>query len=399
LPDRLVWPPRKEDLERMYLGQRLSAMKIAEAYGLRYASPKTAESTVLYHLRRNGIPRRDPAEHVRKVTQEMVDEWAKRYEAGASLKQIAAGSVDAVTVWEHLRKRGIVLRDKVEAQIKAVSKYERWPFDGDGEEEAFLVGLRYGDLNVVEHGRAIRVRLSTTHPDMAGLFRLLFSRYGHVHEYPRRNRLVGYEWTYECDLDQSFRFLLDKPPISELEKMGDAQFMSFLAGLFDAEGTIYMHNKRGRHNPEISLVNTEGPLIDLVFHRLRRLGYAANERWATQKHDRMGITGEGVIGRVIIWKFKEVQRLLGVLPLRHQEKVAKARVVQKLKFGVPDRKQLEVLSEWESLKSLIRSSRGEFIRAAAVELGKRESRQESSDSFRQIEENTSLDASRKPRMG
>ncbi len=62
----LVWPPRKEDLERLYLGERLSASRIARAYGLRYASAKTAESTMLYHLKRNGIPRRDAAAHVRK---------------------------------------------------------------------------------------------------------------------------------------------------------------------------------------------------------------------------------------------------------------------------------------------------------------------------------------------
>jgi len=35
-------------------------MKIAKMYGPRYASSKTAESTILYHLKRNGIKRRDP---------------------------------------------------------------------------------------------------------------------------------------------------------------------------------------------------------------------------------------------------------------------------------------------------------------------------------------------------
>jgi hypothetical protein len=49
-----AWPPKKEDLEDLYLGRRLSAMKIAKVYGLEYDSPKTAESTVLYHLRRLG---------------------------------------------------------------------------------------------------------------------------------------------------------------------------------------------------------------------------------------------------------------------------------------------------------------------------------------------------------
>ncbi len=57
---RLSWPPSAEDLARLYLEQKLSASKIAKAYGLKYASAKTAESTILYHLKRNGISRRDP---------------------------------------------------------------------------------------------------------------------------------------------------------------------------------------------------------------------------------------------------------------------------------------------------------------------------------------------------
>ena len=91
---RLAWPPLAEDLKRLYLEQKLSASKIATAYGLKYASAKTAESTILYHLKKNGISRRDPAAHIRKVTETMVDEWIVRYQKGESLKQIAGDAVD-----------------------------------------------------------------------------------------------------------------------------------------------------------------------------------------------------------------------------------------------------------------------------------------------------------------
>jgi len=98
---KLIWPPTKEDLLRLYVKQRLSARRIAKLNGLKYASEKTAESTVLYHLKRNGIERRDPVEHIRKVTEGMVDEWAKRYERGESMKQIAGSQVSPVTVFTH----------------------------------------------------------------------------------------------------------------------------------------------------------------------------------------------------------------------------------------------------------------------------------------------------------
>src|SRR2546430_3410028 len=141
-------------------------MKIATVYGLKYPSPKTAESTVLHHLKKNGIGRRDCAEHVRKVTTAMVDEWVVRYQAGESLKQIAGGEVSPVTVFDQLHKRGLQLRDKVEAQIKAVTKHKRTPFAGDTKEKAYLVGLTIGDFYVQRHGRANPGRVGTTHPQM-----------------------------------------------------------------------------------------------------------------------------------------------------------------------------------------------------------------------------------------
>ena len=79
---KLVWPPLADDLKRLYLVEKLSASRIASVYGLRYASAKTAESTILYHLKRHGISRRDPVAHLKKVTETMVDDWIDRYRKG-----------------------------------------------------------------------------------------------------------------------------------------------------------------------------------------------------------------------------------------------------------------------------------------------------------------------------
>ncbi|MBI3841075.1 MAG: hypothetical protein HY297_03855, partial [Thaumarchaeota archaeon] len=243
---KLVWPPTKEDLQRLYLVERLSAAKIARVYGLKYASEKTAESTVLYHLNRNGIVRRDKAEHIKKIIEEMVEEWINRYQEGESLKQIAGASVDPVSVWNHLRKKGVKLRDKVEAQIEAVTKHQKTSFHGNLIEKAYIIGLRVGDLNAVRHGRAIRARVSTTHPAMMELFTGIFADYGYVHKYPKKTPLTEWEWSLECDLDSSFEFLLD--PAAEFRWIFEsgAFFIAFLAGFFDADGSVYYHRKRAR---------------------------------------------------------------------------------------------------------------------------------------------------------
>jgi hypothetical protein len=242
-PERLVWPPLAEDLKRLYLDQKLSASKIAAVYGLKYANAKTAESTILYHLKRNGISRRDPAAHIRKVTETMVDEWVVRYQQGESLKQIAGTSVNAVTVFNHLHRRGLQLRDKVDAQIEAVSKFEKIPFSGDRHEMAYLIGLSIGDFASTRHGRAVRVRLGTTHPAMSRLFRNLFEKHGPIYEYPHKSDLTAFEWSLDCDLDSSFNFLLDLKEAASLMIAQEDLFLDFLAGFFDAEGSIYYHSK------------------------------------------------------------------------------------------------------------------------------------------------------------
>ncbi len=367
MTEGLAWPPTKEDLERMYLVEKLSAAKIAKAYGLKYANEKTAESTVLYHLKRKGITRRDKADHIRKVTSEMVDVWVGRYEAGESLTEIAGDEVDSVTVWNHLKKRNVVLRDKIEAQIAAVTKYERKPFTGDGVERAYLMGLRYGDLDVVRHGRSIRVRLSTTHQDMANLFESLFSPYGHVSRYPRESQFTGYEWTLECDLEDSFDFLLAKPNIGEIEALQEEEFRSFLAGFFDAEGTIYLHWKQSGYAPELYITNSNLELLSCLKERLEQLCFSPNLRKSRQKAGRLGGLPAGTIYRIHVWRIDEVARLLTLITLRHPEKVAKSRVVLELVKPLGLQEKLPIWKRWEELVIRIKQNRDAFVAQARKE--------------------------------
>jgi hypothetical protein len=277
-PAALAWPPTREDLQRLYVGEKLSAAKIAIVYGLKYASPKTAESTILHHLKRNGISRRDPAEHVRKVSEEMVDMWVARYQRGESLKQIAGGLVSPVSVFNHLQKRVVELRDKVEAQIKTVTLHEKKPFTQDLRKQAYLVGLAKGDLAAIRHGRAIRVRMSTTHPEMTNLFRKLFSTHGPIYEYPKESPLTGYEWSLDCDLDASFYFLLNANELARRFIESDDLFFSFLAGFFDADGSIYYHRKKARGAFEFSLTNSDEDLLKRIQQKLLRLWILAHPK-------------------------------------------------------------------------------------------------------------------------
>jgi len=320
LAEELPWPPRKEDLERLYVAQGLSAAKIARVYGLKYESEKTAESTILYHLKRNGIKRRDRAAHIRKVTEEMVDGWVSRYRSGESLKQIAGTDFDPVTVFNHLRRRGVQLRDKVEAQIQAVTKHERVPFSADPHEKAYLVGFAQGDLYSTRHGRSIRVKTSTTHPAMAELFCSLFTRYGPVYMYPRKAGLTGYEWSLQADLDSSFLFLLEKcEAIPQFVTKRRKTFLHYLAGLIDAEGSLTVRGRR----PEISIANTNYALLEGIRRLLSKERVSA--RIFSKGRSRLG--QGNLVFSADVWRHRDIISLLERVPIRHPEKKARARVI------------------------------------------------------------------------
>jgi len=360
----LSWPPKKEDLERLYLVDKLSAMRIAEAYGLKYKTPKVAESTILYHLKRNGIKRRNSVELSTKFNEETVDEWVRRYQEGESLKEIAGGELSPVTVFSRLRKRGMKLRDKVEAQIQAVSKYERKPFSGDKIEKAYLVGLRYGDLDAVRHGRAIRVRVSTTHPAMAELFESLLSPFGMVHRYPRKAQFTGYEWTLECDLDSSFEFLLKKPRIAELELLGEGEFSAFLAGFFDAEGSLFLHQKSSGPAPEANITNTDRDILVYLASRLFNLGIFSKLSLSNRVLEETGFNSILPMWRLDIWRFESVRKLARAMRLRHAEKVAKASLAVRFVAPISRAENYALSREWENRAAEFERDRKGFVEEA-----------------------------------
>jgi hypothetical protein len=358
LPEGLAWPPKKEDLERLYLVEKLSAAKIAERYGLigRYKTTKVAESTVLHHLKKNGIAMRDPAEHVRRVTEQMVDEWVKRYHGGESLKRIAGDLVSPVTVMLHLEARGINRRDKIQSQIAAVTKHKKYPFNGTREAIAYLIGFSRGDLNVSRHGRAIRVKTSTTHPLMIELLKKLFTPYGHVLIYPRKSELAGYEWSFQADLDLTFVFLWDYRRSLPKWIFRKKYFLSFVSGVFDAEGSIVL-NQRRILKFEMGITNSDVGLLELISAKMKKLGYPF----------RLYRTNESV-WQLRIWDLAKVMELLRVLLLQHPEKLAKAAIALSRDEAIINKTVDSLEESWRSLKREIRSGRDAFVNEARTAL-------------------------------
>ena len=123
-------------------------------------------------------------------------------------------------------------------------------------------------------------------------------------------------------MDSSFSFLLHKPRIIPrwiLER--DDLFAHFLAGYFDAEGSISFDLRE--HNKSIGLIvkSCDYGILDGIARRLMRLSFAP----------RFGLVLKAGQNRLRqdFWRVQISNRsraiaLLRALPLRHPEKVAKA---------------------------------------------------------------------------
>jgi hypothetical protein len=361
----LRWPPNREDLERLYAAEKLSAAKIAKLYRLNHPNPKSSETLVLYHLKKFGIARRDRAEHIQKVTPAMVDNWIRRYQSGESLKSIAGSELSPVTVFLHLKKRGLKLRAKVEAQIRAVTKHQKSPFEGDDAEKAYICGLALGDFMCMKHGLAVRAKLGTTHPAMIELFRGLFASHGPIYKYPKRSELTEFEWSLDCDLDSSFTFLLEKEGWQKWISSSDEEFLAFLAGFFDADGGIFYHKKSEWGGFELTLTNLNYDLLSAISNRLFGMRFSPKLRSSQQRPHRGVRNGGDLIYRLSLWRFAEVTRILEILPLRNREKVEKVHTALRLSFRSNPSQRREVIERWNLLRSAIHRERDDCIRQAS----------------------------------
>ena len=76
---KLTWPPTKEDLQRLYVEQRLSAAKIAKVYSHETRNPRSGAELIRHYLKKYGIERRDRVAELARTTASDVSEWALKH--------------------------------------------------------------------------------------------------------------------------------------------------------------------------------------------------------------------------------------------------------------------------------------------------------------------------------
>jgi len=296
-------------------------------------------------------------------------------EMGMSLNDVAnliGNKTSGYTSWLY-RQLGVECRPFEEARLKGIRekrrKYDRRPFDGTDEDKAYLLGLRHGDLYVSKPWKGVvRVSTSTTHPAMANLFRSLFEPYGHVYQDPRYKKdTKSYEWNLYTILDESFDFMLTTlAEVDDWVMSKPSLVRSYLAGLFDAEGSVSVHASKAYTAVSAAYYNTNLELIRFVFRAICSLGFHPQHPYLDKKK---GFRSPGYhiemkkdYWRVVLGIFEECQAFLRALPMRHQEKLEKTSLALDLRIG-----QLwtEVGPRVERIRMSIRNSRDMFVTEAA----------------------------------
>jgi hypothetical protein len=220
----------------------------------------------------------------------------------------------------------------------------------------YLIGFRIGDLTAQRWGRQIRITMGTTIPSSSTLIHELFDSYTVVKECPQKNNPYGYGWKIYCNLHKSFSFLLKKKiPRWILED--EEHFYAFLAGFFDAEGSISISISRQKVGNFIQralhISNYDKALNEALLNKLRELGYNARFR-----------RSRGRIIGIQLCRKKEIMELTSKLPIRHLEKLRQ----YKLFLDTIDAKRWdEVKDRVITLRNETENEKKEYIKKARKE--------------------------------
>ena len=339
----------KEQLGDLYYNKKLSLIQIGKKFDCN-------GSNIHYWLSKFDIKRR-PA-YFKKIdipkgtlknlywnknwtTQQIADKFGIKY--GRS-------------ILKKLKKFGILSK----TISQAITKKFKTDFLEDPKEKAYFLGLRAGDFHVKWARKSIRVQTTTTHTAQIDLLRNAFSKYGEICKYYSKNKAREDEWFIYTDLNQSFKFLLEKPEEIPSWILGDnSNFYHFLAAYMDCEGSLRVAKSHEKHVRFFFDISTgDKKIIEQIKEKLNSLDYNAYSYLDKKKGDAASFGPyKKDIYNVVINRKNDIIRLIqNLLPLsKHSEKIRKMKFMLENK----DKKWNEIEEGWNKLREEIK---GELLK-------------------------------------
>ena len=234
-------------------------------------------------------------------------------------------------------------------------KYKKYDFSGDPKEKAYILGLVTGDLCAYKHYKQIAVELTTTHPAMMNLFYSVFRKYGTPTKRMKYNKKTGrYEQVGYVLLNNSFEFILFKDFNIE-----NKYFYHFLAGFFDSEGCVHIYDNQDYIGVSILIYNSNKKLLEIIRKRLEKDGFHPKFYRFFKKGEK---TTDGYIRGSDLWTIamhtiKEIIALMKKIPVKHQEKIDKIKIISSLSSNKWD----SIVGQVNDLRTGIKNEVREFI--------------------------------------
>jgi len=228
----------------------------------------------------------------------------------------------SVTIRARLLEAGIPLRSKSAAQ----NRYAKYDFNGSEVAKAYMLGFRYGDLNVFQPkgaSQTIVVRSHTTHQCQEFLFTELFGDFGKITT-SRNNRTIH----SNAYLNMSFSFLLGKynGTVRKWLHESNQRLRSFAAGYIDAEGTFGLNQGKGRFKMDAYDQDILSDLHDFFV----REGVRSKMRIIARKGENdYGWVWKKDLWRVSVNEAGSLEKFIQSLSpyLRHQKRIADVGIV------------------------------------------------------------------------
>jgi len=243
-----------------------------------------------------------------------------------SLKQIAKkfNASESGIKWILIKKK-VKLRSKREGLLLVKRKYEKPPFKGTEMEKAYLMGITLGDLHVRNTSNfTIEANTTTTREAMIKLLISTFEKYTDgIYWYSEEKK--GFRFC--AYLDRSFDFLISvKKNVNMIEEFNKKEFLSFLAGFFDAEGCIAKKRRKNKIRYEITISNTDRRVLEIINEKLKETGINSTICIYTHAGSYHFYDGKNVINRkqcynLTIWNKNEIINFLNAVDFKHEEKI------------------------------------------------------------------------------
>ena len=173
-------------------------------------------------------------------------------------------------------------------------------------------------------------------------------------------------------LDNSFQFLLTKSEDALMRYASDrTRFLSWLAGLVDADGHIRICNSNGVTRINLEIASTNHPLLESIGQTLTAFGYYATGPYRTHRSGfttPYSITYTKDMWHLYVQRNKEVQLLLASLPNRHREKILQKELALSMR---PPAKWIDIEPKVQKIRQGIQEEVSAFKEQAQREYEKR----------------------------